>query len=793
LSHQNDWFAREARRILGERRDPAVLPRLREIVKNHKDQLALEALWALYLSGKFDDALAAALFSHANEDVRAWTVRLLGDAKHVSATIRQQLARLAQTESSCVVRSQLACTCKRLPAGDALPIIRELLERREDVTDPQIPLLLWWALEDKAGSHRQEVLSLLKPKSAWQNPIFSQFLVERLGRRYMAAGTAADLEACAQLLGLAPSPGHAELVVRGMDKALEGRRVQHVPAALERSLAELWQKQTPSLALTRLGLRIGLEVAYERASKVVGNRNASVEVRVNLTEALGQIGRAECVPALLPLLNQTEPTPVRLAGLAALQPYADPKIADTVLTLYARMPAELRSRAQSMLFGRLDTTREFLKAVNSGRINPKEVALDQVRRMLLHHDEEINRLVEKHWGKIGAEAPGEKRARIASVKHMLGTGPGDVAHGKPLFEKKCAICHTLFGQGNRVGPDLTGGDRRDLDFLVTSVVDPSAVIRTEYAAYVLFTKSGRLLTGLMAESNPKTVTLLDAKNERTVIDREDIQELKTSPESLMPEKILDDLDEQQIRDLFSYLQAPGPLAGNQVANSIAPAAEGKKSPLKVCLVSGSIEYNSDESLGKFQKYLEDHYNAECTRAFRKSDNDLPGLDQLDDCDVMLLFTRRLTISGDQLARIKRYCEAGKPVVAVRTASHAFQTWLGLDREVLGGDYQGHYGAGPAVEIHASQDGQRHPILNGVSLIKSVGSLYKNPQIARGTEILLTGNIPGHSEPIAWTRVHAGGRVFYTSLGHPEDFADDNFKRMLANALFWCANRPVTKR
>jgi putative heme-binding domain-containing protein len=426
--------------------------------------------------------------------------------------------------------------------------------------------------------------------------------------------------------------------------------------------------------------------------------------------------------------------------------------------------------------------------VDRGVINPKEVSFDQVRRFLLHKDEVIHQLVEKHWGKIGREASGEKRARIASIKHMLGLGAGDPTNGKTLFTKKCAICHTLFGEGNKVGPELTGADRKDRDFLVTSIVDPSAVIRKEYLAYVVATTNGRLLTGLIAESTPKTVTLLDSKNERTTLAREDIDEIKPSPESLMPEKLLDELDDQETRDLFSYLQGNGLMPVTSKTN--APAPKGK-APLKVCLVSGSLEYHSDESLSALQKYLEEHYQIQCSRAFRKTDSDLPGLENLESCDVMVLYTRRLTISGEQLERIKRYCKSGKPIVAIRTASHAFQNWLALDKEVLGGNYGNHYGAGPVTQVGIVEKAGKHPILAGVQPFRSVASLYRNSGLAKDAEQLLTGSIPGHTEPIAWTRIRNGGRIFYTSLGQPEDFKNESFIRLLVNALFWTTNKDAT--
>jgi type 1 glutamine amidotransferase len=232
-----------------------------------------------------------------------------------------------------------------------------------------------------------------------------------------------------------------------------------------------------------------------------------------------------------------------------------------------------------------------------------------------------------------------------------------------------------------------------------------------------------------------------------------------------------------------------------VLSGLMPQAQSqeKQAPLKVCLVSGSVEYDSDVSLGALQKYLEKTYAVQCSRAFRKTDNDLPGLENLDTCDAMLLFTRRLTIDGEQLERVKKYCLAGKPLVGIRTASHAFQKWLDLDKEVLGGNYKGHYAAGPVALVEFTDKGTSHPVLAGVKPWKSAGSLYKNTGLAKDAEILLTGSIPGYSEPIAWTRGYKGGRIFYTSLGHQKDFEEESFLRMIANALYWTAGRAPEKR
>jgi type 1 glutamine amidotransferase len=231
-----------------------------------------------------------------------------------------------------------------------------------------------------------------------------------------------------------------------------------------------------------------------------------------------------------------------------------------------------------------------------------------------------------------------------------------------------------------------------------------------------------------------------------------------------------------------------------MARMLAPAADtADEKPLSVCLVSGSLEYKSDESLAAFQQFVEARYPIRCSRAFRKIDDDLPGLEQLETCDVMLLFTRRLTIAGEQLERVKKYCLDGRPIVGLRTASHAFQNWLDLDKEVLGGNYKGHYPEGPETKIEVVPAAGKHPVLHGFEPYRSAGSLYRNTGLAADTKVLLNGSIPDHTEPIAWTRLQHGGRVFYTSLGHPRDFDVPAFRTLVVNALFWAASRtPVEK-
>ncbi len=222
-------------------------------------------------------------------------------------------------------------------------------------------------------------------------------------------------------------------------------------------------------------------------------------------------------------------------------------------------------------------------------------------------------------------------------------------------------------------------------------------------------------------------------------------------------------------------------------------------PLNVCLISGSEEYQSEKILPEFKKYLEERYNVHATLVQALSKTDIPGLEALEDCDTALFFTRRREIDGEQLERVKKYLTSGRPIVAVRTASHGFQNFLEFDKEVLGGNYHGHYKGSSRDELtaltlkaQAVPGMENHPVLKGVGTrITSRYSLYKTAPLAPDCSLIMTGEIPGEEpEPLIWTREYKGGRVLYCGLGGIQDFGNAAFRRMIANALFWTARRDV---
>lgn len=228
-------------------------------------------------------------------------------------------------------------------------------------------------------------------------------------------------------------------------------------------------------------------------------------------------------------------------------------------------------------------------------------------------------------------------------------------------------------------------------------------------------------------------------------------------------------------------------AGMLAAVAAAPADTPRRPPLRVSMYSGAAEYHSDETLAAFKQHLEQRYNVQCTLNKVTDIHSMPGLDQLETCDVALIFTRRVECPPQQVAHIRKYMESGKGVVGIRTASHAVQTWLDFDKEVLGGDYHYHDKADELSKVEIDPNAKSHPILAGVEDFTTTGKLYRNPQIARDVTLLLSASNKDDHQPVAWARTrpeHKDQRVFYTSLGVPTDFENENFRRLVANALFW---------
>jgi type 1 glutamine amidotransferase len=219
----------------------------------------------------------------------------------------------------------------------------------------------------------------------------------------------------------------------------------------------------------------------------------------------------------------------------------------------------------------------------------------------------------------------------------------------------------------------------------------------------------------------------------------------------------------------------------------------------IVMLIAEREYKTEQSLPPFAKQHLADYRVTYVYADPHDKHRLTNIEAVATADVLLVSVRRRTLPADQLASIRKHVAAGKPVIGIRTANHAFclrgkdppqgyAQWQQWDQEVFGGNYTNHYGNDQTATYRVTANAPE-VLLSGIAADRNYtagGSLYKVAPLATGTQIVLMGRVAEHPpEPVAWTFVRRdGGKSFYTSLGHVDDFAGDVLPKLLTNAIAW---------
>ena len=548
FDHANKWVRHRAALELGWRGDQTLAPQL---VRRVEEQGCLESLWALNLMGELTRDHAVGWFRHDDPHVRRWAVRLLGD-RHEGAP---EMAELAAGEPDVQVRSQLASTAQRIDAANAVSVVRALLTHDADLDDPHQPLTVWWALEAHAEAWGA-VEALCRDPEFWRLPMTRQVITSRLMQRYAAAGTPDDLRRCARLLELAPDEETASELIVGLSRAFEGRSLPPLPDALAEALERRRAEQGASGIA--LGLRQKADGAIDDALQLLRDDAADLVTRIEVAKTLGEVRYDQAVSTLLSLATGrgTREAALQRVAIRALGQYDNDAIPRTLASAFGSSISNehgLRATACRTLASRPEWAMALLRELNEWRLKREDVPVDVLQQLRTYDDPEIVEATETAFGPALAATSEEKRARIAEIRATLGEADGDPGAGKKLYADRCGKCHQLFGEGSKVGPPLDGYERGNLSFWLAGIIEPSLEIREGFQSYVALTEDGRVLNGMVAAQDPKTVTLRNADNQLTVISRDEIDELKALPTSLMPEDTLKELTPDQLRDLFAYL------------------------------------------------------------------------------------------------------------------------------------------------------------------------------------------------------------------------------------------------
>jgi putative membrane-bound dehydrogenase-like protein len=304
LGDNRKWYREHARRLLGERRDQSLVPQLRRYARDGRGQLALEALWTANLISGMDSVWAFDLLNHPDAAVRSWTLRLFNHPGSIARPMHERLARLARSEPDAEVRSELASLAGRLEADDALAVLRELILRREDVSDKHIPLRIWWAIEKKITSDAEAVLLWLEKAGLWQDPLFTEHLAGRIARRL-----AADRGDRPSFTRIDPAKNWKEYARYPRSRMPGGKgdytewETNYTPEVSDRSLTRLARllEMAPAVLRDRLlgGIQLGLQQGAgaaqvpKRLSTVIDRWWADLPRTGVLLDVAARLGHAE--------------------------------------------------------------------------------------------------------------------------------------------------------------------------------------------------------------------------------------------------------------------------------------------------------------------------------------------------------------------------------------------------------------------------------------------------------------------------------------------------------------------
>ncbi len=303
--------------------------------------------------------------------------------------------------------------------------------------------------------------------------------------------------------------------------------------------------------LHHLQVTFGDGRAKEELEKLAFDGNGEPEARRQALRSLVASRTPDLAPQLFKLLGDRAMVGEAIVALAS---YEHSNTPNQILTRLRSFGPSERSAAIQTLASRPSYAKALMTAVRNQQIARSEISAFHARQIRSFDDEQLHRELAELWGEVRLSSE-EKRKKIDEYRRLLtstqGT-PGDVDRGRGLFQKNCANCHVLFGAGRTIGPDLTGSNRKNVGYLLENIVDPSASVAVDFRTMVALLDDGQVINGVVVEQSERTLTLQTAQNPMT-LDRRQIVKLKETENSLMPDGILQNLNESEIRDLFAYL------------------------------------------------------------------------------------------------------------------------------------------------------------------------------------------------------------------------------------------------
>ncbi len=526
----------------------------------------MHALWSLIGSGPLDGAFHGRLLAHADPGFRAWGVRAAGNYRTDNPPIVGRVKQLAE-DPAADVRLQVAIAARKLPGVDAPALLLTALAN--SAGDKLMPHIVWQNLQPLLESNSQEVLAILENRAVLESQgvgTLMPLLVDRLLARDVA--------------NPAPVARLIEILTAGGEKDFPAART---------AMGQVAKKvQTREISGERLAaFKTALAPVLQQIHSSSADRPLYFDAAL-LSTTLGDPAGIEAVRKTYTAANAPNaPAAVRIQALDALVAARDPDLREAVAVVLAKPrdnPRELRDQTLASLgrFGACgfrkscSTTMPSWKPPNSPRQSnyspsaasgpticstrsrpagsrPRRLNVNQVRTLLSSRDQQLADKVRAQWGSVRTQRNPQRDQVIAQVRARVKQHPGNASTGQEVFRRVCGQCHKIYGEGQEVGPDITANGRASVEQLLSNVLDPSLVIGAAYQARIVVTSDGRVLTGLLAEDNEQRVVLKVQGGKLETIARGEVDEIKVSQLSLMPEELEKQLKPEELSDLFAFL------------------------------------------------------------------------------------------------------------------------------------------------------------------------------------------------------------------------------------------------
>ena len=554
---KNEWWARHARRVLQERAKDGkldrekVLPPLVKMLREEKETpLRLRALWALYVIDGLDEKALTRLLDDADETVRGWAVRLLVEDRNPSAAATTKFADMAHKDKSASVRLALASALQRMRAEGAWAVGEGLASHEEDAKDANLPLMIWYGLEPLVPANPDRAAVFL---TKGRIPLVREYIARRIAAAADApAGPPHTLKPLVDILRATDDTAVQRDVLQGMIEALQGRRL---PAPdgwglVEARLRDCADAEVREKALL-LSVMFGDPAATAALRKSAADPSSAEASRLTALQTLVEAKAPGLPPLLRGLLADRV---MRGPALRALAAFNDPETPSLILKHYREYTDAEKADAVATLASRPAYAEALLDAMGRGEVPTRDLSAFTARQLLGLNDKNLSEKLKKVWGVI--RPPSADKTKL--LAHYLSLTPPDAlkkadrAHGRALFAHTCAKCHTLFGDGGKIGPDLTGSQRVNPEYVLTKVLDPNAVVAKDFQMTVFTLNDGRVVNGIVKQETPQVVTV-QTQNEVVRLVKSDIDSRKQSAQSMMPEGQLTPLSDVEVRDLIAYL------------------------------------------------------------------------------------------------------------------------------------------------------------------------------------------------------------------------------------------------